>query len=204
MIALGDSRYLVGALQLERDTSILVVDPNPSHSTINVTTNGAQVDAPAEKLAALTASRRTTDTALSRFTHDLTTVEYTLLDPAVRIAVTDAEINPQNFVALRAQVDSPRPPSVTTIRSAYTTMIAANVAFLQRASSLITNPDVALSLASTAAVDNVVEYMERGKVISLQMLRFGLAMGEPLDSSQRQLVTLTFVGSDNIRDIATT
>src|SRR5665811_1490839 len=36
LTALGDSRELVGALQVERDTSAVSVDPYPSHRVVNV------------------------------------------------------------------------------------------------------------------------------------------------------------------------
>src|SRR5450759_5982990 len=91
LLALGDSRDVVAALQAERDTSVLLADANPSHSTINVPTNAAQVDPADAKLAAVTAARGVTDTPVSRFERDIQTVEYDLLDPTVRVAATDAQ-----------------------------------------------------------------------------------------------------------------
>ncbi len=204
LISLGESRDVVAALQLERDTSIIFVDPNPSHSTINVSTNGAQVDAAAEKLAAVTASRGSTNTAVSRFTRDITTVEYTLLDPTVRTAATDAQTELQKLVALRGRVDTVATANLANIRGDYTTLITAQIQFLQRSATSVANSDVALSLASTAAADNVVEYLEQDKVIGLEMLRLGVATVQDLEPQQRQLAVLTFAASDIIHGAAKT
>ena len=197
LTALGDSRELVGALQVERDTSAVSVDPYPSHSVVNV------ADTSKSKRDAVLAARSVTDLSLSRFQRDVTGVDYALLDPSVPLAVTDAQAGLKGLAATRHSVDTTSALS-SVVNGDYTTMISANIQLLQRAASLLTNRDVALSLASLAAVDNVVEYMEIDKVVGLQMLRYGVATGEPLDSEQRQLVTRTFAVSDNIHEFAAT
>src|SRR5665647_2593429 len=197
LTALGDSRELVGALQVERDTSAVSVDPYPSHRVVNV------ADTSKSKRDAVLAARSLTDLSLSRFQRDVTGVEYALLDPSVPLAVTDAQAALKGLAATRHSVDTTSALS-SVVNGDYTTMISANIQLLQRAASLLTNRGVALSLASLAAVDNVVEYMEIDKVVGLQMLRYGVATGEPLDSQQRQLVTRTFAGSDNIHEFAAT
>src|SRR5450830_1442149 len=157
LLALGDSRDVVAALQAERDTTVVLADVKPSHSTINVTTNAPQVDTADAKLAAVTAARGTTDTPVSRFERDIQTVEYDLLDPSFRTAATDAQNALKALGDYRKLVDAGTASDPTNIRGDYTTLISAQIQFLQRAATLVENRDVALSLASTAAADNVVE-----------------------------------------------
>ena len=204
LLALGDSRDVVAALQAERDTTVLLADANPSHSTINVTTNAPLVDPADAKLAAVTAARGTTDTPVSRFERDIQTVEYDLLDPTVRAAATDAESALKSLGGYRTLVDTAAAANLATIRGDYTSLIAAQIQFLDRSATLVANRDVALSLSSAAAADNVVEYLEQDKVIGLQMLRWGVANVLDLDPDQRQLTARIFAASDIIHDAGKT
>jgi len=204
LLALGDSRDVVAALQAERDTTVVLADVNPSHSTINVTTNAPLVDPADAKLAAVTAARGTTDTPVSRFERDIQTVEYDLLDPTVRAAATDAQSALKSLGEYRTLADTAAAANLATIRGDYTSLIAAQIQFLDRSATLVANRDVALSLSSAAAADNVVEYLEQDKVIGLQMLRWGVANVLDLDPQQSQLTSRTFAASDIIHDVGKT